>query len=103
MKGKVSKILYNSGTYMLASLRINNVSEIADEDKVNPNFPLFVTIKGTMIGIEEGYVIDVEGEWQYSEKEGYWPWQYKVISCEIVEAETEETIIRFLSSLLYTI
>lgn len=99
MKGKISKILYNSGTYMLMSLKLQHVSDI-EEDKVNPNFPLFVTIMGSLIGVEEGYIIDVDGEWHYSDKDsGYWPWQFKVTSFEIVEAETEETIIRFLSSL----
>lgn len=98
MRGKVSKILYNSGTYMLMSLRLQNVNQI-EEDKVNPNFPLFVTIMGSLIGVEEGYIIEVDGEWHYSDKEGYWPWQFKVSSFEIIEAETEETIVRFLSSL----
>ena len=98
IQGKVSKVLYNSGTYMVVSLHLKNVADI-DEDKVNPHYPLFVTVVGSLIGIEEGYVISVDGEWNYSEKEGYWPWQYKVTSFEIIEAETEDTIIRFLASL----
>ena len=91
MRGKVSKILYNSGTYMLMSLRLQNVNQI-EEDKVNPNFPLFVTIMGSLIGVEEGYIIEVDGEWHYSDKEGYWPWQFKVSSFEIIEAETENPL-----------
>ena len=98
MKGKVSKVLYNSGTYMLLSLRINNASEI-EEDKVNPNYPMFVTVSGSLIGVEEGYIIDVDGDWTYSERDNFWPWQYKVTSYTVIQAETEETIMRFLSSL----
>lgn len=98
MKGKVSKILYNSGTYMLISLKIDNTSEI-EEDKINPNYPMFITVSGSLIGVEEGYVIDVVGDWTYSERENYWPWQYKITEFTVLESDTEETIVRFLSSL----
>ena len=98
MKGKVSKILHDSGIFKIISMQIENTNGI-EEDKLNPNFPLFVTIKGSMLGIEVGYIIDVVGEWEYSERGSYWPWQYKVTECEIIQAETPETVMRFLSSL----
>lgn len=96
--GKVVKILSQD---TLMSLKIKDASHI-EEDKVNPNFPLFVTILGQLSGIEEGFVVKVEGEWNYFDRQGstdYWPWQYKINDFEILEAENEETIIRFLSSL----
>ena len=99
MIGKVSKILSTFGT--LISIRVDDISCI-EEDKINPKFPLFVTVAGQFSGIEEGFVIDVEGEWNYFDKGNsadFWPWQYKAHTFNIVEAENEETIVRFLSSL----
>ena len=98
MQGKITKILHDSGNFKILSMQLENVSEI-EEDKINPNFPLFITIKGSLMGVEKGYIVDVTGEWEYSDRGSYWPWTYKVSEFEIIQAETEETILRFLSSL----
>ena len=100
LKGKISKILFNNGKgYMLFSIVIKDPSSI-DEDKINPQYPRNITVFGNNImGIEEGYVIEINGDWEYNDNGRYWPWQFKVSSFSIVEADTPETVIKFLSTL----
>lgn len=100
LKGKISKILFNNGKgYMLFSIVVKNTIDI-DEDKINPQYPKNITLFGNNImGIEEGYIIEVNGDWEYNDSGRYWPWQFKVSSFNIIEAETPETVIKFLSTL----
>ena len=100
LKGKISKILFNNGKgYMLFSIVVKDTSSI-DEDKINPQYPKNITVFGNNImGIEEGYIIKVNGNWEHNDNGRYWPWQFKAVSFDIIEAETPETVIKFLSTL----
>lgn len=99
IKGSVEKIFYNNASFYILSIKVNNLDGI-DNDKLNPQYPFFITVVGNMQGvIEEGYVIECEGDWELSEKSPNWPWQYKVFSSTVLEAETPKTVKTFLASL----
>lgn len=99
LKGTVTRIFAakDSG-FKIVALSVQDTDSIPVQ-KRNPDFPDSVSVVGMLRGVEEGYVIEVSGEWENRPSGSYWPWQFKVSDVMICEFETPILLRRFLAGL----
>ena len=99
LKGRVGRIFVDNGDgFKIFSLVVPDVS-VLPQDKVNPKYPTSVSVLGRFTGIEEAYVLEVEGDWVYKDKGDYHPWSFSGKSFRIMEFETPDMIRRYLETL----
>ena len=99
LKGTVTRVFTakDSGFKILA-LRVEELNDIP-VDKRNPDYPDSVSVVGLLRGIEESYVIELSGDWEYRPSGSYWPWQFKVTDVTVCEFETPILMQRFLAGI----
>lgn len=99
IKGTVNRIFTEKDSgFKILVLDVEDMRSVAI-DKRNPDFPNSITLVGVMKGVEKGYVIEAEGEWEHRENGKYWPWQWKVTDFSVCEFETPRLMRKFLSEL----
>lgn len=101
IKGIVNRIIVDNGNgFKVFFLTIKDTENIP-EDKINPQYPDSVTVTGAFSEIQEGYTVEVEGEWSYRESGQYHPWQFTAkhyIICDI--GDSPIMMINYLSKTL---
>lgn len=99
LKGKVTRIFVaKENGFKILVLEVDDAHKIP-ADKQNPEFSNSVTLVGVMTDVEDDYVIDVTGDWEYRSNGLYWPWQFKVSNFHICEFETPILLRKFLSGI----
>lgn len=99
IKGTVNRIFAEKDSgFKILVMDVADMRSVA-LDKRNPDFPNSITVVGVMKGVEKGYVIEVDGEWEHRENGKYWPWQWKVSDFSVCEFETPYLLRKFLSEL----
>lgn len=101
LKGIVNRIVVDNGKgFKIFFLSLSNSQEIP-EDKVNPQYPNSITVTGTFMELQIGYVIEVTGEWTYRNNGEYHPWEFSAKSYKIAEMENNPLMmINYLSKTL---
>ncbi len=91
-KGTVSKIFCSKDSgFKILVLEVGRLQRIPEE-YVNPKFPANISVAGPMKDADEGYVIEVNGEWERRDNGNYWPWQLKVKGCTVCAFETPQLL-----------
>ncbi len=99
IKGKVSRIFHSKESgFKIIALELSRDYPISDRYR-NPDFPLSVSAVGNLKQVQEGYVLEIAGEWEYKENGRYWPWQFKVESYAVCDFETPQILIDVVSRL----
>ena len=56
IKGSVEKIFYNNASFYILSIKVNNLDGI-DNDKLNPQYPFFITVVGKSYSLDNNLVL----------------------------------------------
>lgn len=87
LKGIVNRIVLDNGKgFKIFFLSLPD-TQCIPEDKVNPQYPNSVTITGSFPELQEGYSIEVDGEWVYRSQGGFHPWEFNSKSYKISDME----------------
>lgn len=98
-KGTVSKIFCSKESgFKILVLEVGRSQSIPQE-YVNPKFPASISVAGLMKDADEGYVIEVNGEWERRDNGNYWPWQLKVKGCTVCAFETPQLLTEIIAGI----
>lgn len=99
IKGKVSRIFHTmSSGFKIIVLDLFKSSVIPEMYR-NPDFPMSVSVVGNLKNVQEEYVVEFTGEWEYRENGRYWPWQFKAERYTICDFETPCILVDIISSI----
>ena len=88
IKGRVSRIFHRMDSgFKIIALEATKNSAVPEKYR-NPDYPMSISAVGNLMNVEEEYVVEIVGEWEYREKGRYWPWQFKVEKYTVCDFET---------------
>lgn len=88
IKGRVSRIFHRMDSgFKIIALEVTKNSAVPEKYR-NPDYPTSISIVGNLMNVEEEYVVEIVGEWEYRENGRYWPWQFKVEKYTVCDFET---------------
>lgn len=99
IKGTVGKIFHEKENgFKIITVDLSREQTIPEEYR-NPEFPTSISAVGTMKDAQEGYVVELNGEWEHRENGKYWPWQFKVKNCTVCTFETPALLVKVIAGI----
>lgn len=99
IKGTVGKVFHEKDNgFKIITVDLAREQTIPEEYR-NPDFPMSLSAVGTMRDAQEGYVVELNGEWDHRENGRYWPWQFKVKNCTVCTFETPALLIKVIAGI----
>lgn len=93
IKGTVKRVFSRKNDHVFFSI---STTEELPPEKVNPQYPDSVTVSACSADIDEGYVVEIEGDWKYKSSDKYFPWAFKAESVNILDSESPARILKIL-------
>lgn len=99
MKGTVKRILSQKGSYIFFSMEVRD--DDIPEEKINPLYPSSVSVSAKNVDIEEEYVVEIFGDWQFKPQKNpkYHPWTFKATRVSVIDSESPRRIKKQLCSI----
>ena len=99
IKGKVSRTFHSTDNgFKIIVLEVSKNSVIPEKYR-NPDYPMRVSVVGNLKNVQDEYIVEITGEWEYRESGGYWPWQFKVERYTVCDFETPCILVGIISNL----
>ena len=99
IKGKVNRIFHSMDSgFKIVVLEVSKNSIIPEKYR-NPDYPMNVSVAGNLKNVQEEYVVEITGEWEYRDSGRYWPWQFKVERYSVCDFETPCVLVDIISEL----
>lgn len=96
--GTVKRVFSKKTAYMFFAIE---TEQELSEEVINPQYPRSVTVSAKTANIDEEYIVEMEGEFQYkpTSNQKYHPWQFKAERIKILDDEPPARILKILCSI----